>query len=189
MNNCAENGESQISSGGSNVMLIRSVLRQATDHYPRLAALGFTVQHSTYARNNVRQDSAKLLHYHTEAYCKIGEYSKMRIEAGKPSQPTLLRWLWEVESTSTCRMMMLFNLGVCSHPRHDFSATDGIQEVMSLLVAAWREVEPDGELTEIKSHRVERTKPAAFDKRYLELRDAALQMTSPLSFAKSCSTA
>lgn len=189
MNNCAENGESQISFGGSNVMLIRSVLRQATDHYPRLAALGFTVQHTNrHSCENERQGNAQLLRFHAEAYCRIGEYSKKRIEAGKPSQPTLLRWLWEEKCTSTCRMMMLFNLAICSHPRHDSSATDGIQEVMSLLVAAWREVEPNGEITEIKVHRAERAKPAAFDKRYAELRDAALQIASPVAFARSCST-
>ncbi|EJD6389409.1 hypothetical protein L9Y56_004617 [Klebsiella pneumoniae] len=113
---------------------------------------------------------------------------EFKIEAGKPSQPTLLRWLWEVESTSTCRMMMLFNLGVCSHPRYSSSASDGIQEVMSLLAAVWREVEPNGELTEIKVHRVERTKPADFDKRYAELRDTAMQMASPVAFAKSFPT-
>ncbi len=190
MNNCAENGASRTNSGGNNVMLIRSVLQQATDHYPRLAALGFTVQHTNrHSCENERQGNAQLLRFHAEAYCRIGEYSKKRIEAGKPSQPTLLRWLWGAESASTCRMMMLSNLGVCSHPRHDSSAMDGIQEVISLLVAAWREVEPGGEITEIKVHRAERTKPATFDKRYVELRDAALQMTSPVSFAKSCSTA
>ncbi|HCB1398975.1 hypothetical protein [Klebsiella variicola] len=113
---------------------------------------------------------------------------EFKIEAGKPSQPTLLRWLWEVESTSTCRMMMLFNLGVCSHPRYDSSASDEIQEVMSLLAAAWSEVEPDGELKEIKVHRIDRNKPADFDKRYAELRDTALQMASPVAFAKSFPT-
>lgn len=189
MNNCDQNGASRTSPGSTNVILIRSVLQQATDHYPRLAALGFTVQHSnTYARDNVRQDSAQLLRFHAEAYCRIGEYSKMRIEAGKPSQPTLLRWLWEADSTSTSRMMLLFNQAVCSHPRHDSSVTDGMQEVMSLLAAAWREVEPYGELMEIKVYRVERTKPAAFDKRYAELRDAVLQMALPVSFAKSSPT-
>ncbi|ANZ89368.1 MULTISPECIES: hypothetical protein [Enterobacterales] len=189
MNNCDENGASRTNSGGNNVMLIRSVLQQATDHYPRLAALGFTVQHTNrHSCENERQGNAQLLRFHAEAYCRIGEYSKKRIEAGKPSQPTLLRWLWEEKCTSTCRMMMLFNLAICSHPRHDSSATDGIQEVMSLLVAAWREVEPNGEITEIKVHRAERAKPAAFDKRYAELRDAALQIASPVAFARSCST-
>lgn len=189
MNNYAENGASRTNSGGNDVMLIRGVLKQATDHYPQLAALGFTVQESsTCFCDKVRHDSAQLLRFHAETYCIISDYSKKRIEAGKPSQPTLLRWLWEAGSISTCRMMMLFNQAVCSHPRHDSSAMDGIQEVMSLLVAAWREVEPGGELTEIKAHRAERTMPAAFDKRYAELRDAALQITSPVAFAKSCST-
>lgn len=66
----------------------------------------------------------------------MSDYSKMRIEAGKPSPPTLLRWLWEEQNTSTCRMMMLFNLAICSHPRHDSSSDEGIQEVMTLLSAA-----------------------------------------------------
>ncbi len=30
----------------ANVSLIRATLQQATDHYPRLAALGFTLQHA-----------------------------------------------------------------------------------------------------------------------------------------------
>ncbi|HBQ7202776.1 hypothetical protein PO475_24835 [Klebsiella pneumoniae] len=189
MNNCAENEALKTNSDGNNVMLIRRVLQQATDHFPRLAALGFTLQYANcHSCDNEQQSNAQLLRFHAEAYCRIGEYSKRRIEAGKPSQPALLRWLWEAESISTCRMMMLFNLGVCSHPRYDSSAWDGIHEVMSLLVAAWREVEPNGELTEIKVHRVERTKPAAFDKRYAELRDAALQIASPVAFARSCST-
>ncbi|HBT4670365.1 TPA: inovirus Gp2 family protein [Klebsiella pneumoniae] len=189
MNNCSEHEALKTNSDGNNVMLIRRVLQQATDHYPRLSALGFTLQYANcYSCDNEQQGNAQLLRFHAEAYCRIGDYSKIRIEAGKPSQPTVLRWLWEAESISTCRMMMLFNQAVCSLPRHDSSAMDGIQEVMSLLVAAWREVEPGGELTEIKAHRAERTMPAAFDKRYAELRDAALQMTSPVAFAKSCST-
>ncbi|HCI5985971.1 TPA: hypothetical protein NPN85_004975 [Klebsiella quasipneumoniae subsp. quasipneumoniae] len=189
MNNCAENEALKTNSDVNNVMLIRRVLQQTTDHYPRLVALGFTVQQgNTNSCDNVRHDRAQLLRFHAETYCRISDYSKKRIEVGKSSQPTLLRWLWEDQNTPTCRMMLLFNLAICTHPRHDSSSDDGIQEVMTLLAAAWRGVEPDGELTEIKLHRAERTKLATFDKRYAELRDAALQMTSPVAFAKSCST-
>ncbi|MGE6142514.1 hypothetical protein ACQJ1T_08755 [Klebsiella pneumoniae] len=189
MNNCAESEALKTNSDDNNVMLIRRVLQQATDHYPRLVALGFTLQYgNSHSCDNVQQGKDLLLRFHAEFYCRIGDYSKIRIEAGKPSQPTLLRWLWEAESTSSCRMMMLFNYGVCSLPRYDFSASDGIQEIISLLVAAWREVEPEGELKEIMVHQVERTKTAAFDKRYAELRDAALQMASPVAFAKSFPT-
>ncbi|EIW9476989.1 hypothetical protein [Klebsiella aerogenes] len=189
MNNCAENEALKTNSDVNNVTLIRRVLQQATDHYPRLIALGFTLHYGNcHSCDNVQQGNARLLRFHAEAYCRIGDYSKIRIEAGKPSQPTLLRWLWEAESTLSCRMMMLFNFGVCSLPRYDSSSSYGIQEVMSLLVAAWREVELDGELTEIKVHRVGRTKPADFDKRYAELRDTAMQMASPVTFAKSFPT-
>jgi len=189
MNNSNEKGASGTNTGSNNVMFIRSVLQQATDHYPRLAALGFTVQEgNTCFRDKVRHDSAQLLRFHAETYCRINDYSKKRIEVGKSSQPTLLRWLWEEQNTPTCRMMLLFNLAICSHPRHESSVTDEMQEVMSLLAAAWREVEPDGVLTEIKVYQVERTMPAAFDKRYAELRDAALQIASPVAFARSCPT-
>lgn len=189
MNNCAANEALKTNSDVNNVMLIRRVLQQATDHYPRLVALGFTLHYANcHSYDNVQQGKALLLRFHDEAYCRIGDYSKIRIEAGKPSQPTLLRWLWEAESTLSCRMMMLFNQAVCSHPRHDSSAMDGVREVMSLLVAAWREVELDGELTEIKVHRVERTKPTDCDKRYAELRVTAMQMASPVAFAKSFPT-
>lgn len=46
MNNCAENEALKTNSDGNNVMLIRRVLQQATDHYPRLSALGFTLQYA-----------------------------------------------------------------------------------------------------------------------------------------------
>lgn len=189
MNNCAEYEALKTNSDGNNIMLIRRVLQQATDHYPQLSALGFTLQYANcHSCDNIQQGNAQLLRFHAEAYCKIGDYSKKRIEAGKPSQPTLLRWLWEAESISTCRMMMLFNQAVCSHPRYDSSAMDGIQEVMSLLVAAWLEVEPGGGITDIKIHRAERAKPSAFDKSYAELRDAVFHMASPVAFAKNCPT-
>ncbi|GKK92157.1 hypothetical protein NUBL21990_00030 [Klebsiella pneumoniae] len=46
MKNCAENGALKTNSNGNNVMLIRRVLQQATDHYPRLSALGVTLQYA-----------------------------------------------------------------------------------------------------------------------------------------------
>jgi virulence-associated protein VapD len=56
-------------------MLIRSVLQQATDHYPRLAALGFTVQQgTTYSCDNVRHDSAQLLRFHAETTTCIRQF-------------------------------------------------------------------------------------------------------------------
>lgn len=118
-------------SDGNNVMLIRRVLQQATDHYPRLSALGFTLQYANcHSCDNEQHDRAQLLRFHAETYCRISDYSKKRIEVGKSSQPTLLRWLWEDQNTPTCLMMLLFNLAICTHPRHDSSSDDGIQEVM-----------------------------------------------------------
>ncbi|HDT6064446.1 TPA: inovirus-type Gp2 protein, partial [Enterobacter kobei] len=141
----------------ANVSLIRATLQQATDHYPRLAALGFTLQH---ANPHSQQNRAQLLRFHAETYCRIGEYIQARLSTRKPSQPTLLRWLWEERNTSACRMILLFNLAVCYHPRYDASPAEGMQAMTALLTAAWSEVEPDGMLIEMAEYRAERTKPA-----------------------------
>lgn len=167
---------------GSNVSLIRATLQQATDHYPQLAALGFTLQH---ANPHSQQNRAQLLRFHAETYCRTGEYIQARLSTGKPSQPTLLRWLWEERNTSACRVMLLFNLATCHHPRHDASPDEGMQAIMSLLTAAWSEVDPGGMLTEMVEYRAERDKPVAFGKHYASLRKAALRMTSPVAFARS----
>lgn len=171
----------------TDVVLIRTTLQQATDHYPRLAALGFTLQHAnSHPGGDMQQNRAQLLRFHAETYCRIGEYAKMRTNSGKLSQPTLLRWLWEEKHTSTYRMILLFNLGVCYHPLHDVSPDEGVQAIISLLTTAWGEVEPGGMLTEMVEFRAERTKPVAFGKHYSALREAALRMASPVAFARSC---
>ena len=171
----------------TDVVLIRTTLQQATDHYPRLAALGFTLQHAnSHPGGDMQQNRGQLLRFHAETYCRIGEYAKARINTGKPSQPTLLRWLWEEKHTSACRMILLFNLAVCYHPLHDVLPGEGMQAMISLLMASWREVEPGGMLTEMAEYRAERTKPAAFGKHYAFLREAALRMDSPVAFARSC---
>lgn len=166
----------------ADVVLIRTTLQQATDHYPRLAALGFTLQH---ANSHPQQNRAQLLRFHAETYCRIGEYAKARTNSGKLSQPTLLRWLWEEEHVSACRMMMLFNLGVCYSPRHDVSPDEEMQAMISLLMAAWRDVEPGGKLVEMTEYRAERTKPAIFGKHYSVLREAALRITKHVAYARS----
>lgn len=167
----------------ADLVLIRTTLQQATDQYPRLAALGFTLQH---ANSHPQQNRAQLLRFHAETYCRIGEYAKVRTNSGKLSQPTLLRWLWEEKHVSACRMVMLFNLGVCCSPRHDVSPDEEMQAMISLLMASWREVELGGMLTEMAEYRAERTKPAAFGKHYASLREAVLRMDSPMAFARSC---
>ncbi|MDX7510891.1 inovirus Gp2 family protein [Citrobacter sp. S39] len=167
----------------ANVSLIRATLQQATDHYPRLAALGFTLQH---ANPHSQQNRAQLLRFHAETYCRIGKYIQARLSTGKPSQPTLLRWLWEERNTSACRMILLFNLAVCYYPRYDASPAEGMQAMTALLTAAWSEVEPDGMLIEMAEYRAERTEPATFGKHYASLQEAALRMTFPVCFARSC---
>ncbi|MCE0814109.1 hypothetical protein [Buttiauxella sp. S04-F03] len=172
----------------TDVVLIRTTLQQATDDYPRLAALGFTLQHAnSHPGGDMQQNRAQLLRFHAETYCRIGEYAKARTNSGKLSPPTLLRWLWEEKHTSTCRMIMLFNLGVCCSLRHDVSPDEEIQAMISLLMAAWRDVEPGGKQVEMTEYRAERTKPVGFGKHYSALWEAALRMASPVVYARSCS--
>jgi hypothetical protein len=135
----------------ANVSLIRATLQQATDHYPRLAALGFTLQH---ANPHSQQNRAQLLRFHAETYCRIGKYTSAA-QYRKTVTTHASALALGGENTSACRMILLFNLAVCYYPRYDASPAEGMQAITALLTAAWSEVEPDGMLIEMAEYRAE----------------------------------
>ena len=100
---------------------LHRVLQQSIDHYPRLAALSFTLPESL--SDGTATSQARLQRFQSDVYHHFGDYAHLRTTTGKPSQPTLLRWLWGRDG----RMMMLFNLAVCHHPRYDVSPEAGLK--------------------------------------------------------------
>lgn len=86
-------------------------------------------------------------------------------------------------------MLLLFNLAVCHHPRHDASPEAGLQSIASLLEAAWGASGTTDRLSDIIVFSAERTSPGAFERQLAVLREAALQMASPMMTARSAPTA
>lgn len=158
---------------------LHRVLQQSIDHYPRLAALSFTLPESL--SNGTATTQARLQRFRDDVYHHFGDYAHRRSTTGKPSPPTLLRWLWGNDN----RMLLLFNLAVCYHPRHDVSPEAGLQSMASLLEAAWGAPGPAGTLSYIIPFCAERTSPGTFEKQLAVLRAAAMQIASPVMTACS----
>ena len=74
----------------------RDFLQQAVDHYPRLAALSFTL--ALPYREAMNEYRSLILRFHTEVWHRTGEYSWQRQQERCHSPPTILRWLWESAS-------------------------------------------------------------------------------------------
>lgn len=162
---------------------LHRVLQQSVDHYPRLAALCFTLPESL--NNDAAASQVRKQRFRDEVYRRFGDYAYLRTITGKPSPPTLLRWLWGRDG----RMLLLFNLAVCHHPRHDASPEAGLQSIASLLEAAWGASGTTDRLSDIIVFSAERTSPGAFERQLTVLREAALQMASPMMTARSAPTA
>lgn len=157
---------------------LNHVLPQAVDHFPHLLAVRFRLPALMVGDPASAQTS--ILRFHTRTQQLIGEYAQARIGAGKPSPPTLLRWAWDLQNRQA-RMVLLLSQDICYHPRYDASIDEGVEDIASLLALAWKDVEPIGALAEFHVFQADRTMPDRFIKAYADLRDALLQMASPVA--------
>lgn len=175
------------------------VLRAASDHYPRMVALQFGLQQSgtdfspVETAPGLRQSSVsaeeRVQIFQTEVRHHFNLHLQTRMAAGKLSPPTLLRWIWERNGALPCRMMLLFNLSTCHHPRQETATCEAaLNAVASLLRETWHDTCPDGELTGMKFFLVERTSPELSDGQYAVLQKAMRQLVCPISTA-SCDLA
>lgn len=91
----------------ADVAHVRTFLQQAVDHYPRLAAFGFTLRLS--CRENLADYQSLMLRFHTEVWQRTDEYSRHRQQARRHSPPTVLRLVWGATSAPVCRMALMMN--------------------------------------------------------------------------------
>lgn len=91
----------------ADVAHVRAFLQQAVDHYPRLAAFGFTLRLP--CRENLADYQSLMLRFHTEVWQHTDEYSRNRQQARRHSPPTVLRWVWGATSAPVCRMALMMN--------------------------------------------------------------------------------
>lgn len=186
----------------TDAQLIHRELQSAIDHYPRLAAFRFSLQQpepderflteeiARYTRQHPVSANAwspaSVLAFHADVGHRFDDYVQARTAAGKPSPPTLLRWVWETGHALPCRMLLLFNLATCHHPRQGTgSVEEELKAAASLLSEAWNDVCPSGELTGMTFFRVERTRSEVFGGQYAALREAASQLAFPVATTRS----
>ncbi|MEN3752101.1 inovirus-type Gp2 protein [Mangrovibacter sp. SLW1] len=164
------------------VSVISRQLQQAVDHYPRLAALSFSLHGA--GGNTVLKPSV-MLRFHTAVHRSFGEYVTERRVTGRPSQPTLLRWLWEDRPVLPCRMLLLFNRNAVFHLRDGASPGEALQPVTARLKTAWADASDGGTLSEPVILYVDRTRPDAAEHALTRLREMTGMIASPVSATRS----
>lgn len=128
-----------------------------------------------------------MLSFHAGVGHRFSNPVLARIAAGKPSPPTLLRWVWKTGNALSCRMLLLFNLATCHHLRQDGtgSVEEELQAVASLLNEAQNAVWTESELAGAKFFLIERTRPEVFAVQYVALRKAMSPWVFPISTPRS----
>lgn len=96
---------------------INHVLQAAFDHYPRLVAFQLNLQGANtgalslpeatarHIRNHpagaYTEEPARVLTFQADVEHRFGDHVLARMAAGKPSPPTLPRWMWETGNALT----------------------------------------------------------------------------------------
>ena len=78
----------------ADVAHVRAFLQQAVDHYPRLAAFGFTLKLPY--RENLADYPSLMSRFHTEVWQRTDEYSRNR------QQTRAGRWRWRSSTHGRC---------------------------------------------------------------------------------------
>ncbi|EHK1060442.1 hypothetical protein OZ379_000713 [Salmonella enterica] len=156
---------------------IRTILQQATDQYPRLAAFLLMLPGVT---------PEAVQHFHDSVYQQVSGLAATRQLSGRPVPPTILRWIWMSPPGPTGRMLLLLNQDTFCHSRYD-RPPDRCFETMETLLR-----DAGSTLNDVRHHqppeitvfRVDRTIPAQADAQYSRLCECALSLT-PAAIARS----
>lgn len=163
----------------------RAFLQQAVDHYPRLAAFSFTL--GLPYRDSMADHRSLILHFHTEVWQRIGEYSWERQQERRSTPPTLLRWVWESSSAAQCKMVLLLNHDTLGAIR-DVQLIENVQQAVSeMLSDAWLTVtgtDRNGvtSITPIILSRIDR---GTFTTPFNQLKAQVLAMQAPVETART----
>ena len=122
------------SSCEDNVVTQRAFLQQAVDHYPRLAAFGFTLRLP--CRENLADYQSLILRFDTEVWQHTDEYSRNRQQARRHSPPTILRWIWGATSAPACRMALMMNLDTLGGGNNSQFNDNALQDMSEIICGA-----------------------------------------------------
>ncbi|EBR8158062.1 hypothetical protein DOA20_23285 [Salmonella enterica subsp. enterica serovar Newport] len=114
---------------------VRRLLQAATDHYPRLLVVEFSLR---FPRPGVPPE-AVLPELLSAIWRRTGDYSGYRQAAGKPAPPTLMRAMWG-QGAGELRVLLMLNRDTFYHPRRDKVFPEG--DIITLLHRACDDVIP-----------------------------------------------
>ncbi|CAD5358519.1 conserved protein of unknown function [Enterobacter cancerogenus] len=118
----------------AHVAHVRAFLKQAVDHYPRLAAFGFTLRLP--CCENLADYQSLMLRFHTEVWQRTDEYSRNRQQARRHSPPTVLRWVWGATSAPVCRMALMMNLDTLGGGNNSQFNDNALQDMSEIICDA-----------------------------------------------------
>ncbi|WP_332629609.1 YagK/YfjJ domain-containing protein [Citrobacter sp. ESBL3] len=175
-------------SSPANTANIRAFLQQAVDHYPRLAAFGFTL--ALPYRVIPTDYRSLILRFHTEVWQRIGEYSWERQQASQSSPLTVLRWIWESVCASECKMVLLLNLDTLTAGGHTGVAENAHQAISEIIRDAWQTGTgvDRNDVTEITPVILNRAARGAFTTPFYQLTAQIKSMVAPLATARTAVT-
>ncbi len=149
--------------------ILRKVLQQAIDQYPRLATFLLTLPGVT---------PEAVQHFHDSVYQQVSGLAATRQLSGRPVPPTILRWIWTFPPGQTGRMLLLLNQDTFCHPRYDRPPDRCFETMETLLrdvVSTINDVRHH-QPPEITVFRVDRTSPEQADAQYNRLRECVLSL-------------
>lgn len=157
--------------------ILRKVLQQAIDQYPRLATFLLTLPGVT---------PEAVQHFHDSVYQQVSGLAATRQLSGRPVPPTILRWIWTFPPGQTGRMLLLLNQDTFCHPRYDRPPDRCFETMETLLRDAISKINDvrHHQPPEITVFRVDRSIPAQADAQYSRLCECALSLT-PAAIVRS----
>lgn len=149
---------------------VKRVVQQAIDQYPRLAVFRLTLDCPGPESIGCFQDTV---------YRQVSELAAIRQLSGRPSPPTILRWIGSKTSPHSYQTLLMLNQDTFYLSRHDSLPEKCFQTMKTLLRQAYNTIRITNELyqsneTKITVLRVDRTQAGHSDAEHKLLQENAL---------------
>ncbi len=169
----------------ADVAHVRAFLQQAVDHYPRLAAFGFTLRLP--CRENLADYQSLMLRFHTEVWQRTDGYSRNRQQTRHHSPPTVLRWMWESASAPDCRMVLMMNFDTLGGGNNSQFNDNALQDVSEIICEAWRTTNGGSydAVTDITSFIINRSGCGTFSSPFNQLKAWIQAMEAPVAMTRT----
>ncbi|KLF43448.1 hypothetical protein [Klebsiella aerogenes] len=169
----------------ADVAHVRAFLQQAVDHYPRLAAFGFTLKLPYH--ENLADYQSLMLRFHTEVWQRTDEYSRNRQQTRRHSPPTVLRWIWGATSAPVCRMVLMMNLDTLGGGNTSQLNDSALQDMSEIICDAGQTVSGIryDAVTNMASLSISRSDRGSFSSAFNQLKAWIQAMDAPVTMVRT----